>query len=215
MGLLELTKEDLESQDYLEVRNNLHRMTNSIHGLTALVSDILALCKADLADQTPEPINIHNLLVDIFQELKPLATDRRVTLTENSNSVYASIPLQQTRLRQILRNLIENGIKYAAPERAQNSQAFVEVTASANNNKLDITISDNGLGIPEEYQHKIFDIFCRFHPEAAEGSGLGMSIVQKHVQAMSGSLTFTSTVNQGTTFSLSLPIEHPQAHMAS
>lgn len=215
LGLLDIAQEDLDIKDYAEVQSNLLRMKNRVEGLTTLVSDILALCKADLADQPSEPVNIQALVADIFLELKPLAQARQVTLSDKSEQLCTQVPLQQTRLRQVLRNLIENGIKYASPERAQQQKAFVSVKASANADKLDMEISDNGLGIAEEFHSQIYDLFCRFHPQAAEGSGLGMSIVQKHIQSMSGSLTFTSTVNEGTTFYLSLPIGRVSADISS
>lgn len=207
LGLLDITQGDLKQGDTEEVAQNLNRMKGSISGLTTLVSDILALCKADLAEQPPETINIELLLTEIFTDLRALANANKVKLKHTTDTASHHIPLQHTRIKQILRNLIENGIKYYAPERAAVGNAFVSIDARATDNKLNIEIRDNGLGIPTEYHDQIFNLFSRFHPNTAGGSGLGMSIVQKHVQAMHGSLSFESTEGAGTTFYLSLPLE--------
>ena len=71
-------------------------------------------------------------------------------------------------------------------------------------------VIDNGLGIPEDKQDDVYKMFTRFHPKISTGTGLGMSIVKREVEALQGSIDFTSTAN-GTEFVVRLPQHRKEA----
>jgi signal transduction histidine kinase len=109
---------------------------------------------------------------------------------------------ERVRLAQIIENLLSNGIKYKNPER---EHQFVKVSAWNENDSLHLNIADNGLGIPQKYLSDVFKMFKRFHPAVSSGSGLGLSIVKKHVDSLNGTIQVTSS-DAGTQFKITLPM---------
>ncbi len=117
-----------------------------------------------------------------------------------------------TVLEQIFANLIGNALNYLDPQRpgvieigCQNSAATPD-SATAGVHRI-YWVKDNGLGIPDSYQHKIFQAFQRLHPEAAPGEGMGLAIVRRFVERLGGKIWLDSTVGTGTTFFVALPAE--------
>lgn len=103
-------------------------------------------------------------------------------------------------ISQMLLNLVENGIKYGKPG------GYIRVAATAAENKVCITVSDNGYGIPPESLPHIFERFYRADPARdRSGTGLGLSIVQWIVQVHNGEIQVESKVNQGTRFTVQIP----------
>ena len=103
-------------------------------------------------------------------------------------------------LHSILANLFSNAIKYRNP--AHPSRLHVTVEDDAKGVRIDVT--DNGIGIPEKFQHKVFDMFFRA-TELSSGSGLGLYIVKTGVGKLQGKIVMSSEENSGTTFTILLP----------
>ncbi len=105
-------------------------------------------------------------------------------------------------LERVLTNIISNAIKYTF----NNGQVQIKTYLSSGN-EFTIEINDTGIGIPEQELSRIFEPFYRVsvHENIAEGTGLGLSIVKKIIERQNGSITVTSQVNQGTTFTIILP----------
>jgi signal transduction histidine kinase len=100
------------------------------------------------------------------------------------------------RLRQVLINLLSNAIKY------NNPQGEVRLSCQASNDKVRISVADTGPGIPANKQSRIFNSFDRLGKEngTIEGTGIGLIITKRIVEAMGGSIGFESTEGQGSTF---------------
>ena len=104
-------------------------------------------------------------------------------------------------LRNVLLNLLSNASKYS-PEGKQ-----IQLTSSVAGDQIVITVKDNGIGIPEEDQEKLFTGFFRAsNVDHVQGTGLGLSIVKKYVELMGGCISFVSKLNRGTTFTVDLPL---------
>jgi signal transduction histidine kinase len=204
LGLVELAFEDLESGDLAELKTNLDRIKTSMTRLTHLVTDILELSKAEVADNPPESVNLNALITEVFEETEQTQSCP-VELKCDCEGLQQDISLQRTRLKQILRNMVENSIKYASPARREAQKAYCCVSVSQQAHGIRIIVQDNGLGIPAQCHDKVFSMFARFHSDEADGSGLGMAIVKKHVIAMNGSISFSSS-EAGTTFEILIPI---------
>lgn len=101
----------------------------------------------------------------------------------------------------ILQNLIENAIKYIRSD----TEPYVGVFISKENNLIKIQVEDNGQGILASYQPKIFDMFFRAN-DRTQGTGLGLYILKRAVERLNGEISFKSEINVGSTFSVSLPI---------
>lgn len=106
-------------------------------------------------------------------------------------------------LRRLLQNLIDNGFKYGTP------QGHVWVTLEGKGNTARLQVRDDGIGIPEDQQEKVWQRFYQVDPSRREGggAGLGLAMVKKIAQLHGGRITLDSTPGQGSTFALSLPLE--------
>ena len=99
-----------------------------------------------------------------------------------------------------MENLISNAIKY---HKFVDSVRFIKVNGVVDQEKLELTITDNGIGIPSEFQDKIFDMFFRISNNI-EGSGIGLYIVKETVEKLEGSIQVRSKINSGTSFHIVL-----------
>jgi signal transduction histidine kinase len=101
----------------------------------------------------------------------------------------------------VLNNLITNAIKY----QNLNAESLVKIKTSRNSNELSIEIQDNGIGIADELQPKIFEMFFRA-TELSSGSGLGLYIVKEIIDKMNGTISVKSTLSEGTVFRINLKV---------
>ena len=120
---------------------------------------------------------------------------------ENTCAVYHDKKI----IRTILQNLISNAIKYSG------EYGIIQVSFERNNQLIKIAISDNGIGIPEEEQKHLFERFYRAKNAAnIQGTGIGLNIIKKYIDLLNGSITFKSKLNEGTIFTVQLPITYTQ-----
>ncbi len=200
-GLIGFVKEDLESGDIDEVNLNLREIENQVEKLTKLVVGILNLAKGDLQECSYELVNTYYLLNKLKESLDLELKQKDVSFTFKTDRelfVYT----QELRIEQILYNLVLNSIKYSDSNK---EIKFVEICFEISE-VVKIKVCDNGLGIPLKFQDKLFEMFTRFHPNQAEGSGLGMSIVKKNIEALGGEISFLSS-EKGSEFEILLPIK--------
>ncbi|WP_051677109.1 ATP-binding protein [Maridesulfovibrio frigidus] len=209
MGMLQLllmTELDKEQTEYANYGVEASKR------LTRLLTDILDLSRieANKLDLQNESFNLHDMFIGLEQMFSLTAAPKGLDL---QLSVSPSIPLQiktdSTRLQQVLINLIGNSIKYT-------DKGSIKVEASAlplaANNKLHIlfTVSDTGIGIPEDKLDSIFDHFTQVsggYTRHYQGAGLGLSIAKRVISLLRGSMTVVSELDKGTTFYLSIPVE--------
>ena len=114
----------------------------------------------------------------------------------NNGKAFFSYPAM---IRIILENLIENAIQFAGME-----NPFVKISVNDNKRNLIIEVQDNGQGIHQEYQDRVFDMYFRAN-ERSKGNGLGLYIVKKAVEKLNGKISFQSKYASGSQFSIRLP----------
>lgn len=182
----------------------LHRIIKETNHMTGLINDILMISRLETkeAEVTLSQVRVSVLLDDILASLEPIAVEYGVKVTAECQPVlwYGS----ETQLREILTNLISNGIKYNKPE------GSVWITAEVRNDELWITVKDNGVGIPKEDVERIFERFYRVDKGRSRkmgGTGLGLSIVKHIVEFCQGKIELTTEVECGSTFLVRLPLE--------
>ena len=132
--------------------------------------------------------------------LAPAAKSAGVVLTVQGGGAVAAVP--RGRLKELLINLMENGVKYNEPG------GSVAVSVSQEDGHSLITVTDTGIGIPEEAQKRVFERFYRVDKGRARkngGTGLGLAIVKHIVQLYGGSVELESQVGKGSTFRVTLP----------
>ena len=181
----------------------LSRIRHAAGQMNDLVLGLLELARLDAGIPiTREPLSLKDLLKGVTQEFQPKATEKNQTLE--------LLPIEQglvmgdpLRLRQVLRNLVGNAIKYTP------NDGHVTVGAEPQDRYIQIFIQDNGLGIPAKDLPFIFDRFYRVHADDRsdiEGNGLGLAIVKAIVEQHGGKITVESEHGKGTCFRFTLPL---------
>ena len=176
--------------------------------LLGLINNILDKSKIDAGklDLKLEPVDVHMVLGDLINILKPKAQVKSIELISTiSPDIPHSLLLDELRLKQILINLINNAIKFT-------DDGFVKISIAAENTKkrtidLVINIEDSGIGINTENQQKIFDAFAQQDDQDNRkygGTGLGLAISKQLVELMNGTISLESQVNIGSKFTVYL-----------
>ena len=111
----------------------------------------------------------------------------------------ATLVTDRVLLQSVFKNLIHNAINYSSRRDPQ-----VEIILRENEKTIELAVADNGEGIPEAIQPKIFDMFYRGHLES-EGSGLGLFVVKNALEKMKGAIRFQTTAGKGTVFYVTFP----------
>jgi len=133
-----------------------------------------------------------------------LAKERHVSISyEKICALNPIVEIGPRHFFQVLQNLISNAVKYTPKE------GSVKVSVDFKENKVTISVSDTGIGIPKDEQDKIFKKFFRASNAAlkeTEGSGLGLSVVKSYIEEAGGRIWFESRERKGTTFFVELPV---------
>lgn len=199
-GFSTLANRRIEAGRSEEAVEFLDYINQSAKQLNTLVNDVYQFVKLEDFELSGQNIQLDPLLQNINKELNGPSAKKNFELSFQSDvqDIYTSAPL----LRIVLKNLIENSIKYN-----KNGTPKIAVSCQATNGVHRFTVSDNGIGIPEEYHEQVFRMFKRLHNrEQYEGSGLGLSICQKIVSRMGGQIKITeSIIGQSTTIVFDLP----------
>ena len=170
--------------------------------LIDLINDILKLSELESVaiEQCEESSDVLNAANEVSAFLDPVAKKARVAVSVSGEHVNAAIPLD--RLKELLLNLMENGIKYNEPG------GSVKASLETEENFVRITVSDTGIGIPEESQSRVFERFYRVEKGRARkngGTGLGLAIVKHIVVLYGGQMALQSELGKGSVFTVRLP----------
>ena len=171
--------------------------------LIDLINDILKLSELESVaiDQTEERSAVLDAAHDTASLLEPTAKAAGVTLAVEGESVTVGVPM--SRLKELLFNLMGNGIKYSENGGTVTTRVHVQ------DGKAVISVEDHGIGIPEEDQSRVFERFYRVEKGRARkngGTGLGLAIVKHITQLYGGTVGLESQVGKGSTFTVILPI---------
>jgi PAS domain S-box-containing protein len=184
--------------------------------LLSLVNDLIDLARIEAGklDLFLAPVSVQAVVADSLAMVAPIARDRGIQLIDAGGSgsgKNSMVVADSTRLQQVLINLLSNAIKYNRPH------GTVHIACHAERGAARIAITDNGPGIPAEKQARMFSAFDRLGAERGqvEGSGIGLVITRRIVEAMGGSIGFESAEGQGSTFWVSLLVTAATANHAS
>ena len=173
-------------------------MAKSLHALSTTIDDLSTVVQEhrQAKPQAPEPVRLADLAADVLATLHPqiLATEADIQL---DFSALPEVPYVRSNLRTILLNLTANALKYHHPDRAP--QVHIRTNQAAGQPVLEV--QDNGLGIDlSAHGQELFQLFRRFHPQAAEGTGVGLFLVNRLVQSQGGRIEVESEEGVGTLF---------------
>ena len=198
-----LTEKYAQQNDDANIHKHIAKIKNSVSNLTSILNDFLSLERLEAGKV--EPVYVEFDLVKFAEEI---TEEMQLIAKQNQNIVYqhtgttSMVKLDQTLLRNCIINLIGNAIKYSG------ENTFIEFNSEITPDKLIVVIKDNGIGIPDTDQKHLFEAFFRAHNTGnIPGTGLGLNIVTRYASLMEGKIEFKSKVNQGTSFTISFPIQ--------
>ncbi len=206
VGALALLAEAVQSADtdIEQVRHFSSRMQIEVARLIEMIADLVELSRVqgDTAMRHSEPVSVHNLISAAVDDVRVVASEHQIELTVAESLDIGLIFGDERQLVTAIRNLLSNAINYS-PKGTK-----VGIGARIVEESIEISVTDQGPGIPEAELSRIFERFYRVDPARSRdtgGTGLGLAIV-KHVCANHGGDCFVwSSVGQGSTFTLKFP----------
>ena len=195
-GLVSIIEDETQEPETLE---HVGMIKTSINRLDEFIRKILTYSQNNRTGLELETIPLKKSFDSIINSLQNM---------EQAKGIHFEIEIQEKfafytdklRFNTIMENLISNAIKYL---KFVDSVRFIKVNGVVDQEKLELTITDNGIGIPSEFQDKIFDMFFRISNNI-EGSGIGLYIVKETVEKLEGSIQVRSKINSGTSFHIVL-----------
>ncbi len=198
-----LLQEDVPKEMYIEF---LHDINSEVDRMSAIINDLLTLVKLD---QKEIPLNfvetdLHEMMEGIIKRLSPLADVKQIAVQyTKEKDVLAEI--DEMKMVLAISNLVDNAIKYTPEE------GSVAVTLDADHQNAFITVTDTGIGIPEEEVGRIFERFYRVdktRDRETGGTGLGLSITYATIMMHNGSIKVNSKEEEGTSIQVRIPLHH-------
>lgn len=166
--------------------------------LVSLINDIIRLSQLDENNELiTEDVDLYDVAKEVKNDLLTLAVSKNIDLSVTGKNV--TLKGVRRYLYEIIYNLCDNSIRYSK------DGGKVQIDVSNDNNRIVLTVSDNGIGIPLEHQSRIFERFYRVdksHSKDSGGTGLGLSIVKHAVACHGGTIKLDSTVGKGTTIKI-------------
>lgn len=194
----------------LEQEKQVTFIQKAADGLSELVNDLLDLAKVEAGKTEVRPglFEVSDLFGTLRGMLRPLLVQgASVALVFEEPEELPALYSDEGKIAQILRNFISNALKFT--ERGE-----VRVTAVQVGHTIRFSVADTGIGIAPDDQERIFEDFMQIESHLqrqVKGTGLGLPLSRKLAELLSGSVTVTSKVGQGSTFSVSIPIVYPNA----
>lgn len=193
----------------------LNRMQDAAGRMSDLITALLMYSRATTRERPFEPVDLNSIIQDVCSDL-----DIRIQEVDGRVE-YGDLPTIEgdpTQMRQLLQNLIGNGLKFHRPD----VPPVVTVSATLETRMQEeeddeppeeichIQVADNGIGMEEKYLERIFSPFKRLHGRSQfGGTGMGLAICRRIVERHRGEINVSSVQDEGTTFTISLPVSHP------
>jgi len=183
----------------------LQRIHASAQHLLVLINDILDLAKIE-AGRMPlhlEDVDLRHILLEVTSQMEPLFRKKGLAFSWSMSPQSVPMRTDRTKVKQIMLNLLSNAVKFT-------QRGSVEVKAEAAKTTVSISVADTGIGIAEEHLAAVWEDFRQVDQSSTRefgGTGLGLSITKKLVEALGGHADLRSTLGEGSTFTITLPLE--------
>lgn len=196
-----------QAGDYLD------RMQNAAKRMQTLINDLLTLSRINTPTSGMITVNLATIISEVKSDLEVRIEQLNAQLEIGELPTLEADP---TQMRQLLQNLIDNGLKFHANggfpiiKIYSNPCKNLDSNGSQTEDYCQIFVEDNGIGFDEKYLEKIFIPFQRLHARSEyTGTGIGLAICRKIAERHNGTITAKSEPNSGTTFIITLPIKQP------
>ena len=185
-----------QGRDYIE------RMQAAAKRMQVLINDLLSFSRVTTKTQPFVPVDLGAVAREVAHDLEMRTHEAGAEVIIGELPTIDADPLQ---MRQLLQNLASNALKFHRP----GVPPRVEIRGAAGDGRAEITVSDNGIGFDEKYADRIFTMFERLHARSRyEGTGIGLAICRKIAHRHGGEITARSSVGEGSTFVVRLPVRH-------
>lgn len=200
-------KLDGVEQDYVR------RMQRAATRMRGMIDGLLNLSRVTTKAQPFVPVNLNRVMSDILLDLEVRIESSKAEVQVGPLPTVRADPVQ---MRQLLLNLTANAIKFSRPGVPPVVKISGSTTRQDGHRKVELHVSDNGIGIDERFSERIFQPFQRLHGMGEyEGSGMGLAIVHKIIERHGGSIQLSSKPGEGSTFIIILPqtLEEPKVEI--
>jgi PAS domain S-box-containing protein len=173
--------------------------TNGSKRMKQIILDLLEYSRAGRPTDYVEEVNVNDIITDYKLLRGKIISEKSATITHEK---IPNIQTYKTGLTQIFHSLLDNAIKYSKNEIAPK----IEITCKEDDKEWTFAVKDNGIGIEPKFYNKIFIIFQRLHNrEEYEGTGIGLSIVKRHIDFLNGKIWVESKIDEGSVFYFTIP----------
>ncbi len=170
------------------------KIDKEVTRIIALLKDMLDLSELESQkDVNPEDVSLAQIAESVKESLAPIAAEKNVQISVDGDAI---VRMEKEHAIELVKNLVENGVKY------NRSGGFVKVTISSDVSHTTLTVADDGIGIEEKHQQRIFERFYRVNKSRSRetgGTGLGLAIVKHICTLYNADLSLTSKLGVGTT----------------
>ena len=197
-----LMRRDLSKIDSVSVFENLGRIEQSVAGMDRMISDLLDVERMahDKLLLKLERIDLRGLLQECLDLFAPVVASKSFSMTIHTGPEPIFSDVDHDRILQVLSNLIGNSLKFTP------KGGTIDLSLRKQESQVEISITDNGPGIPEQAKAQIFDRFSQLKVNDRRGLGLGLFIAKWIVEAHRGLIWVTSEVGKGSRFSFTIPL---------
>jgi two-component system sensor histidine kinase ChiS len=200
-----------------QTKYNLEMIATSGHRLASLVNDILDFAKLRHQDLQLQhrAVDVYALTDIVLTLSEPLIAKKNVKLVNSISPGVHLVHADENRVQQILHNLIGNAVKFTEEGKIE---VLGKIVSTPEQNYLAITVSDTGIGIPEDKFNRIFESFEQADGSTARqygGTGLGLSVSKQLVELHGGKIWVESDVDKGSRFSFTLPLSEEKRSLDS
>jgi len=206
IGLAELLRMAAEKNSIEQIKERLSFMISSATNLRAIITNILDLSKIEAGkmEVIRQNCNASALIAEIAETTRILVGKKPVSVEVSAPAMPIMIFTDPIKLRQIITNLASNASKFT-------ESGKITLTLTIIGSSLEISVTDTGMGIKEEHLDKLFTAFGQIEDAKTkqhEGTGLGLTISRNFAELLGGSISVSSVFGNGTTFTVSLPIQN-------
>ena len=201
-GIVSLTNAMLDDGFTEEQKTLLKLVNDTSNNSLELINEILEATNISAASINKEPVEINSLVNNSVEILSFKAAEKDQHIITELLDYPKQLYISQEKIWRVISNLISNAIKFSP------NNADIKVKVANSNNEVKISVSDNGIGIPDDIKNDVFNIFTNAKRPGTAGEksfGLGLSICQQIMENHNGKIWFESNSDKGTTFFISLP----------
>lgn len=181
-------------------KKHVDRIKSSVTNMTFILNDFLSAERLEEGKifAKPSEFNLPEVIEEIISDIKNIQKkDQQIIQTHAGEEI---VNCDKQMIRNILLNLLSNAIKFTGED------GLINITTSSTPKEIKLIVKDNGIGIAKEDQQYLFERFFRAkNATNIQGTGLGLTIIVKYLEALDGKIAFESELNQGTTFTITIP----------